>query len=408
MRFCGRGEGKTRGAGEWVRKRVRDGKARRILLGGPTASIVRDVMIEGESGLLAIHPRHERPKYFPSKRLLVWPNGARAICLSSDEPELARGHQSDTVWCEEVGAWRYPKKFFDNINFGLRLVAGGEIPRGIITTTPKPIPLLKLLSKYAIDRPERYKLIRGSTFDNKGNLPDETIEDLVFQYEGTRIGEQELHGKLLTDTPGALWSWDLVEQARLSEEYLPPREAWVHIAVAIDPAVTAHEDSNETGIMCGVTAYVGDILHAYIIRDLSGRWEATEWPKVAVRAYHALGADRVVAEVNNGGDLVEGALRVVDPNVSYRSVTASRGKRTRAEPVVALYEQGRVHHITSVAKHPGETYHFTVLEEQMTSYIPGVSDKADEETGSTSPDRVDALVWLIFELILAKQEVGVQ
>lgn len=392
--MCGRGEGKTRSAAEFVREEVEAKRARRIILAAPTAPVARDVMIEGESGILAVHPPATRPRYYPSKRRVVWPNGAYALVMSSDEPELARGAQSDLLWGEEIGAWRYATAFFDNLNLGLRL---GPHPRAMFTTTPKPIKLLKDLTRQAIESPDRVVISRGSTFDNKANLPDSTLEDLRARYEGTRQGEQELYGKLLTDTPGALWTWLLIEEARLPESLLPPREKWERVVVAIDPAVTAHEDSNETAIICGVTAWVGEVLHAYIIRDLSGRWEATEWPKIAVRAYHLLGADRIVAEVNNGGDLVGGAVRVVDSDVSFRAVTASRGKRTRAEPVVALYEQGRVHHIGDLA----------ILEEQMTTYVPGVSTKADERTGSTSPDRVDGLVWLLTELILSRQEVGV-
>jgi phage terminase large subunit-like protein len=394
MRMCGRGEGKTRSAAEWVREEVKARRARRIILAGPTAPIVRDVMIEGESGLLAVHSNRERPRYYPSKRRVVWPNGAFALVMSSDEPELARGAQSDLLWGEEIGAWRYPVAFFDNLNLGLRL---GQHPRGMLTLTPKPIKLIKRLVQQAKDQPQRVHLTRGSTFDNVANLPESTLDDLRYRYEGTRQGEQELYGKLLTDTPGAMWTWALIDDARLPEGLMPTRDKWEHVVVAVDPAVTAKAESNETGIICGFTATVNGILHAYVVRDLSGRWEATEWPKVAVRAYHLLSADRIVAEVNNGGDLVEGAVRVVDSDVSYRSVTASRGKRTRAEPVVALYEQGRVHHVGDLS----------ILEEQMTTYVPGVSDKADEETGSTSPDRVDALVWLIFELILSRQEVRV-
>lgn len=395
--MCGRGEGKTRSAAEFVREEVKAKRAHRIILAAPTSAVGRDVMVEGESGLLAIHPPNERPRYFPSKRRLVWPNGALAIIVSSDDPDLARGLQGDLMWGEEVSAWRYPQIFFDTLNPGLRL---GDNPRGVLTLTPKPIGLVKRLVKSAEnDKGQgRVRLSRGSMYDNRDNLAPAFLDEMKERYAGTRLERQELFGELLNDTPGALWTWRLIEEARAPESILPTRDRWIRVVIAVDPAVTAHEDSNETGIMCGVLVEGPDgYPHAHIIRDLSGRWPATEWPKIVVGAYHALGADRVVAEVNNGGDLVENALRVVDSSLSYRSVSASRGKRTRAEPVVSLYEQGRVHHHGNLA----------ILEEQMTTYIPGSTDKADERTGSTSPDRVDSLVWLLTELIIDRQEVTV-
>lgn len=418
--MCGRGEGKTRSAAELVREEVKAGRARRIILAAPTAGVGRDVMVEGESGLLAVHPNGERPRYFPSKRRLVWPNGAKATIVSSDEPDLARGLQGDFMWGEEIGAWRYPTLFFDTLNPGLRL---GEHPRGILTSTPRPIELIKRLEKDS-KRPllgadggpirgtqlvdangqpltgakSRVILSRGALYDNIDNLADSFIEEMRTRYKGTRLERQELLGELLLDTPGALWTWALIEAARKPESELPPRELWKRVVIAVDPAVTSTEDSNETGIMIGILVDgPGGIDHAWVIRDASGRWHASEWPKIVARAYHVLQADRVVAEVNNGGDLVERALRVVDSSISYRDVTASRGKITRAEPALALYEQGRVHHC-------GE---LRILEEQMTTFVPGVSDKANAKTGSTSPDRVDALVWLLYELIIERQEMTV-
>lgn len=388
MRMCGRGEGKTISKAQWIRKRVKRGVARRIMLAAPTSSVARDVMIEGESGILAIHPPHERPRYEPSKRRLTWPNGAIAIHYSSDEPDLVRGAQGDTLWAEEVSAWRYAEDFFDNLNMGLRL---GPNPQAGLSLTPRPTPLVKRLVKAASGGDTTIRIIRAATFANKANLPEPFIKELLSRYEGTRLGRQELYGELLDDVPGALWTWDLIEPYRVSEKELPPRETWERVVVAIDPAVTYGEDSDETGMVAAVSVRHGDELHAYVIRDLSGRYPAQVWPRHAVRAYQALGADRVVAEVNNGGDLVESALRVVDSQVAIRKVHASRGKAKRAEPVVGLYEQGRVHHVGSLPK----------LEEQMTSYIPG-----DEERGN-SPDRADALVYALTDLLVLRTEIAV-
>lgn len=369
-----------------MREEVAARRARRIILMGPTAAVCRDVMVEGESGILSLYPRSERPLYLPSKRRLEWRNGARAILYSSDEPELSRGAQGDFLWGEEVGAWRYALEFFDTVNPGLRL---GRHPRGVLTTTPKPTDLMRRLVKDSKDPEAGVVITGGTTWDNAANLAPSALADYRRRYEGTRIGRQELEGQFLEDVPGAVWTHDLVNSARMSPEHLPKRETWERIVIGVDPAVKQKEDGSETGIVCVCVAPgAGDYPHGYVLRDLSGRYSATEWPKMVVRAFHALQADRIVAETNNGGDLVEQAIRVVDPNVPVKQVNASRGKRKRAEPVVALYEQGRIHHLET----------FKELEEEMTQFIPEQSEPFD---------RADALVWALTEAMVSRQEVSV-
>lgn len=389
MRQCGRGEGKTRSLAEETRARVKSGRASRIGLFAPTASIARDVMIEGESGLLAIHPRHERPTYYPSMRRLVWPNGAMALHYSSDEPDLVRGPQFDWAWLEEVGAWRYAEEFFDTINPGLRL---GPMPQGGISGTPKPTKLLRRLNADARRPGSSIVITRGKMRDNAANLSPAFLAEMEARYAGTRLGRQELEGELLEDIPGALWTWDLIEAARINPADLPARDLWERIIIAIDPAVTSGEESDETGIVaCCLVRGPAGLPHVYVLRDLSGRYTPTEWARLVVRAYHALGADRVVAETNNGGDLVAAAVSVIDSSVPVRNVTASRGKRKRAEPVAALYEQGRVHHAERMP----------ILEEQMTQVVP------EQMKGDEHFDRADALVWGVTELAVSAVEVGV-
>lgn len=379
--IAGRGNGKTRTGAEFCHEEVDAGRGHRVALVGRTPKDVRDVMVEGESGILNVGPPAKRPKWYPAKRRLVWPNGALGFTYSAWEPDELRGPQHDLAWGDEMAAWKYRDEAHANLDMGLRL---GDHPRGLYTTTPRPVQLLLDMLKRVGDD---VVVSRGSTYENAANLPEAFLRAMRERYEGTRLGRQELLGEVLTDVPGALWTRALIEAGRVREDDCPPREEWARTAVAIDPAMTSGEDSNETGIIAGVRTHDGEV---YILKDLSGRHDAGEWSSLAVAAYHALEADRVVAEVNQGGDLVEAQLRVVDPNVSYRSVHASKGKRARAEPVAALYEQGRVHHVGG----------FPQLEDQMANYVPGESEN--------SPDRVDALVWLCHFLVLEPRGVSVQ
>jgi predicted phage terminase large subunit-like protein len=369
--LAGRGWGKTRSGAEWVRSLVENNRAKRIALVAPTAADVRDVIVEGQSGILAISSSWCRPTYEPSRRRLTWPNGAIATTYSADEPERLRGPQHDAAYCDEVGAWRYPEAW-DQLMFGLRL---GKNPRCVVTTTPRPIKLIKdLLAREGKD----VAVTRGSTYENRNNLAPVFLEQIVRRYEGTRLGRQELNAEVLDDVPGALWDRARIDAARV--EHQP---ALRRIVVAIDPAVTSGEDADETGI---VVAGTGEDGHGYVLEDLSGRYAPIEWARIAVAAYRRHRADRIIAETNNGGEMVEATVRMVDPNVSFKAVHASRGKFTRAEPVSALYEQTRVHHVGML---PG-------LEDQMCSFTPDF----DRERAKSSPDRVDALVWAFTELMV--------
>lgn len=372
----GRGAGKTRAGAEWVRSLVESGRARRVALIAPTAADARDVIVEGESGILSIAPPWARPAYEPSKRRLTWPNGAIATTYSADEPERLRGPQHDAAWCDEVAAWRYPEAF-DQLLFGLRL---GANPRAVVTTTPKPTAIIR-----ALLADPTVAVTRGTTYDNRANLAPAFLDQIVRRYEGTRLGRQELLAELLDDVPGALWTRDTIERARLGRGMHPDLS---RIVVAIDPAVTSGEDSDETGIIVAGRDHQG---HGYVLADLSGRYAPHEWARAAVKAYREHKADRIVAEVNQGGDMVEATVRMVAPDVPYHAVRASRGKVVRAEPVAALYEQGRVHHVGS---HPA-------LEDQMCAFTSDL----DRRIGQC-PDRVDALVWALTELIVAPMGSG--
>ena len=331
-----------------------------------TAPDVRDTIVEGESGIMAVSPPWFRPTYTPSKRRLVWPNGVMATTYSADEPDLLRGPQNHYAWADELAAWRYPEAW-DQLQFGLRL---GAHPRAIVTTTPRPTKIIRELLAHPAT-----VVTRGSTFDNRSNLPQAFFDKVVRKYEGTRLGRQELEAEILDDAPGALWKRDALETNRRAT---PPDMR--RIVVAIDPAVTATEESDETGIVvCGL----GDDQHGYVLDDLSGRYGPLAWASRAVYAYERHRADAIVIETNQGGDMAEQTIRTVNPNVRVIRVHASRGKRTRAEPVAALDEQGRIHHVGMFAE----------LEDQMCSWDPASAD---------SPDRIDARVWGFTELMLGE------
>jgi phage terminase large subunit-like protein len=373
--MAGRGFGKTRSGAEWVRLNIEEGRCRQVALVGPTASAVRDVMIEGESGLLGVaHPSY-RPRYEIARLRLTWPNGGVAVGYSADEPDRLRGPQHDAAWCDELASWRYPEAW-DMLQFGLRL---GEDPRIVVTTTPKPVRLIRML----VEDPNVI-VSRGSTRENRRHLARTFLDSIVKRYQGTRLGRQELEAELLDDLQGALWTRERIESARCA---VAPELA--RVVVAIDPAVTAGANSDETGIIVAGRTLDGV---AYVLEDGSERLRAEEWARRAVALYKRFQADRVVGEVNNGGDLVEATLRAVDQSVSYKAVRASRGKVIRAEPVAALYEQGRV-------KHRGS---FAALEDQMCTFTADF----DARSAGYSPDRVDALVWALTELMLEPGETG--
>lgn len=362
--LAGRGFGKTRCGAEWIRAEVESGKRGRLALVAETAADARDVMVEGESGILAVSPPWNRPKYEPSKRRLTWSNGAVATTYSADDPEQLRGPQHDGAWCDEVAKWRYGQQAWDNLMLGLRL--GGD-PRAVVTTTPRPVELVRTL----LAMPQTV-VTRGTTYDNRINLAESFFTDILRRYEGTRLARQELYAELIEDNPDGLWRREQIERLRVLKAPNLQR-----IVVAVDPPASSGANSAEAGI---VAAGIGEDGHGYVLADASVRATPDGWARAAVTLYHTLKADRIVAEANNGGEMVEMTLRMVDRSVSYRAVHASRGKLTRAEPISALYEQGRVHHVGT----------FSELEDQMCQWMPG----------ERSPDRMDALVWALTELMI--------
>jgi phage terminase large subunit-like protein len=374
--LAGRGFGKTRTLSEWVCEQVASGQASRIALVAATAADARDVLVEGQSGILAVAPPSFRPIYEPSKRRVTWPNGAIATTFSAEEPDRLRGPQHDAAVCDELASWSHPETW-DMLQFGLRL---GRHPRCLVATTPRPTKLIReLLAR------ERQDVVvtRGSTYENRANLAPGFFDQVIRKYEGTRLGRQELNAELLDDTPGALWSHSIIDAAR--QAAAPPNLA--RIVIAVDPAVTSGEDADETGI---VVVGKDDRGHGYVLADASGKYQPIEWAKIAIAAYRAHHADRIVAERNNGGDMVEATIRMVDPNVPVTTVWASRGKVTRAEPVSALYEQGRMHHVGT----------FPQLEDQMTNF----TSDFDRQAAGYSPDRLDALVWAATELLVEQMK----
>lgn len=378
--LAGRGFGKTRSGAEWVRDLVEHYKYRRIALVAEDAGDARDVMVEGESGILAVCPPWNRPNYEPSKRRLTWPNGARATIYSADDPESLRGPQHDAAWLDELCKWRYQQETWDQLQFGLRL---GKRPVQCITTTPRPTKLLKEIVKSATTI-----ITKGHTYDNLENLAQTFRDAIVSRYEGTRLGRQELNAEILDDNPNALFHQPTIDEHRYTQAQVP--EDLSQTVIGVDPPATGNENSNE----CGIIAASRDIsnlnhAHFYVHRDHTVQGRSPErWAKAAVSAYYRHMANAIVAEVNNGGDMVESVIKSVDETVKVIKVRASKGKWLRAEPIAGLYEQGRVHHAGSFSK----------LEDQMCDFDP--SGLAEGE----SPDRLDALVWAIAELSGRKQQ----
>jgi phage terminase large subunit-like protein len=378
---AGRGFGKTRTGAEWIVRQVRDhieGAADfelRLALVGQTPADVRDVMVEGESGILAVCPPWLQPEWNRTTTELIWrgPDGrvvARAKGYSGHNPGKLRGPQHHIAWADELAAWKYPETW-DQLMFGLRLT--DRAPQVVITTTPKPVRTVRELLKDPACR-----VTRGSTHDNAENLAEAFFEEIITKYEGTTLGLQEIYAQLLDEAPGALW-----KRSNILRGDAP---ADCRIVVAIDPATSKTSTSDETGIIvAGWSALTG---RSYVLEDLSGIYSPKEWAQVAVDAYHAWGAVRIVAEKNQGGDMVEEIVRMIDPSISYRGVHAKDGKFTRAEPIAALYEQHKVYHVDG----------FADLEDQMCTW------SADLDW---SPDRLDALVYALTELALRPTSVTV-
>ena len=362
----------TRCGAEYIRQLAEGGKHPILHILGPTAADVRDVMVEGPSGILACSPPWFMPEYEPSKRQIKWPNGVIAKTFSAEEPNRLRGPQCYGGWIDEIAAFDDPEAF-TQFKLGYRL---GSDLRCIITTTPKPCPIIHDLVKD--EKTGKAIIVRGSTYENRQNLAEDFFADVISQYEGTRLGRQELEGELLEDTPGALWNTLLIDRTRVKREDLPPM---ARIVVAIDPSVTSNARSDECGIAVVGKGVNGD---GYMLEDLSGVMTPNEWAMAAIAAYHRHSADVIVGETNNGGDLVGNTILALDPGVPFRKVTASRGKHLRAEPISLLSEQGRFHLVGNFPK----------LEEQL------VAMASDGYTGAGSPDRLDALVWAASEVML--------
>ena len=360
----GRGAGKTRAGAEWIRSGIEEGRYRRVALIAPTMDAGRQVMIEGASGLLSVCPPWCRPRYEPSRHELRWPNGGLATLYSADAPERLRGPQHDAFWADELCAWRVSQHAWDMLLLGLRL---GANPRGLITTTPKPIALYKQLL-----RDPTVATTTSSTLRNAANLAPEYLREIISRYQGSRLGRQELDAELLEDVEGALWQRTWIDRTRVPAA--PPLE---RVVVAIDPSVATTPDAHETGI---VVAGIDARDHVYVLADESLRASPDTWARGAIAAYARHQADMVVAEGNQGNELVRLTLHTIDPFVPVQMVHATRGKRTRAEPVAALYEQGRVHHVGA----------FRELEDQLCLW--------DATSGALSPDRLDALVWAVTQL----------
>jgi len=364
--FCwlllsGRGFGKTRTGAEWVKAWAQSG-IEHIAIVGQTKGDVRDTMVEiGDSSIVKVSDPWFMPEYQPSKRRLVWPNGSMATIYSGDEPDQLRGPQHNRAWVDELAKFRYPQETWDMLELGLRV---GSAPQVVVTTTPRPIPIIKRLIGDS-----QTVVTSGSTYENKENLSSLFIRRVVERYENTRLGKQELHGQILDDDPRALWSRDVLEASRVVE---PP--SLFRIAVSIDPPAT----TGQAGIIVAGAGRVGKLTHIYILDDVTPEEGAKPevWARAAISAYHKWQADVLVAEINNGGDMVEQVIRTIPGGtaVHYETVRATRGKYVRAEPVSALWEQGRGHMVG----------YYADLEDQLCTYVPGDSD---------SPDRLDAMVW---------------
>ena len=371
--LSGRGWGKTRTGAEWVREMVDSGKAKRIALIAETAADGRDVIVEGQSGILACYPEQDRPTYEPSKRRITWKNGAIATVFNATEPDQLRGPQFDAAVCEEMAKWRHARETWDQLQFGLRL---GKHPRVVITTTPRPIELIKSI---VAGNEGKVHITRGNTMDNRSNLAEKFLEKIVARYDGTRLGRQELRGEILGDIPNALWTYAQIESARVREQ---PEEL-DRIIVAVDPAISNTESSDEHGII--VAGYEQGSNEAYVLEDASMTGTPMQWARRAIALYDEYEADGIVVEVNQGGDMVAQTLRSVRNTVKIIEVRASRGKHIRAEPIASLYEQGRVRHVGA----------FPELETQMTQMTTFGFE------GEGSPDRLDALVWALSNLFPA-------
>lgn len=373
--LSGRGAGKTRTGAETVKEWAGGPKDPpvRIALVAETVPDAREVMVEGESGILSISPPWNMPKYQPSRRKLTWPNGSVATTFSGDEPDQLRGPQFHKAWVDELAKFQYPQDVWDNLELSLRL---GEKPQVVVTTTPRPIQIIKDLLSDPLTIATRV-----STYANLAFLAPSFIRRVVQKYEGTRLGRQELYAEVLSDTPGALWTYETIERNRIGPMDAPAMD---RIVISIDPPISSEDDANECGLIVGGSHGRDIQKKGYVIFDGSGIMSPDQWAKKAIMLYDEFGADRIVAEKNQGGEMVKDVLLSRRSNLPVKLVHASRAKVARAEPVAAMYEQNRIKHIGSFAR----------LEDQMTVTT------TEGYQGPGSPDRMDALVWLMYELMV--------
>ena len=369
--LAGRGFGKTRCGAEWIREEVTAKRASRIALIAETQKDLEEVMVFGESGINSVFPPHQRPRITKKPVRVEFHTGAVAFGYNATEPDQLRGPQFDCAWGDELAKWRYARETWDQLQFGLRL---GKRPRQIVTTTPRPIPILKEILAASTT-----VVTRGVTTDNRANLAPSFIQSIVDKYAGTRLGRQELSAEILDDVPDALWTRAALDRDRRTPDQVPPLR---RVVVAVDPAAKKNdipEDGAATGI---VVAGVGDDNRGYVLDDATCRESPMGWARKAIACFDRYEADCIVGEINNGGDMVESTIRAVRTTVPFKEVTASRGKWVRAEPIAALYEQGRISHVGT----------FAALEDEMVNFGP------NGMVGDASPDRVDALVWALTEL----------
>ena len=378
----GRGGGKTRSVAEWVRNGVESGTRRAVGLVGPTMDDVRKFMVEGPSGLLSVAPPWARTVYEPANHRLMWPNGAMAYTFSSEEPDRLRGPNLDAAWCDELCSFENLESVWTTLNMAVRLPGPrGDRAQIVISTTPRPLQLFKeILADPAT------VTTRSKTSDNAPNLDRETVAYLHRKYAGTTLGRQELDAEILDDSEGALWNRGLIDKNRVEPRTAP--RFYDRVVVALDPAVSYGPQSDETGIVAA--GLLRDKGEAHVIEDRSGRTSPQGWARAAIELAHRHLADCVCYEQNVGGRLVESVIRQFDRNVRLRAVHAKRGKALRAEPVVALYEEGRVKHVGVLA----------ALEDQMCEWEP--------DSGMGSPDRLDALVYAITELLVKPRSTLVE
>ncbi len=378
--MAGRGFGKTRTGAEWLIEKIRTKKCVSPAIIGATNDDVKKIMVEGKAGILRCCAPSFRPEWKSSKKQLIFKNGIIAYTYSAEKPDRLRGPEHDIAWCDELAAWQRLNDTWDNLLFCMR---DGEAPERLITTTPKPKKVLLNLVKQA-EKNRKTIVTRGDMYENAANLSQGFMEDIAEEYEGTKLGRQEIYADLMEQIEGALWNRGDIDRLRVSE--VPQME---RIVVAIDPAGHAHKKSNKTGIIC---AGRDANRHSYVLEDRTGRYPPSVWAKRAIGMAHRWGADCIVAEDNYGGDMVKETIEREDPDIRVKIVTASRGKYIRAEPIAAFTEKGRWHHVG----------HFNELEDQMCSMtVDGIENDGDGK--STSPDNLDAMVWAGTDLMISEK-----